>query len=971
MPRNNTQFNLSIKVNGKEVKNTLNSVGKELSALRSRTRNLTEGTEEWEKANLELAKTERIYDQMKKNQRELLDETKKTIDVQEDQTAAMSEFGNSVIEAWRALASGDLAGFRAAWSGITAGIKSATRAALAFIATPIGATITLLVGLGAGAKKLFDYNKELHKLNEELRALGVSALEMVEVRSEVQATAKTFDKEFSEIAKKAKGLSETFKISMAEANDIIARGLADGGKMNSEFLDSLGEYDTFFADAGYSAQSFVDIINQGYELGIYTDKLPDAIKEASLSLREQTTATRDALINAFGASFTEELLEKIDAGQITVSEGLREIAIQSEKTGLTQQQQAQLTADVFRGAGEDAGGAMKVLEAISKSAQRELSAVAKSELEVLEANKRLNEAQAELFEIGGLEEVWNKVKSAALSALADILHGFTRIFASVEDLKRVAQTEGQQQAVKDMIANAKEFGTSVAEEAEIQMTATAKNIQRIKKEIENLKWYQSASGLKEHLAEQEAYFEELKRIASGASEEMNKTQEDSTSPGRDEVVQKAAEEKNAKEKKLRAQAITDFIIAERRRRELAQMSANERELALIDDKYAKMIEKAAGNEELIQQLEAERQKSRDEVIAKQNEEKLKRLEEFENRKQELLDEIELQKAETDEEKEELKKEQELEKEEEAYEKKLEDFEEEMEFLQMTEEEKNSFLELMEESHLERMQGIRDKYAEIQKSKNKKFYDELIQAEENLQRAKGNALASGINLLQGFFDQSSGIYKMLFALEKGLAIGEVVTSAAKGIAQAQANHAAVPPVIGAAPNPMYAVSLATMTKNILATKISAAAQIATITASAIQGFFDGGYTDMFGMGVRDQSGHEIAGIVHKNEYVVPEIVRKDPEVPYILDYLESKRKKKLGLYADGGDTITESRSPSSDPSATGAMFPPEMVAAMNNFVNRLNAGLEAKIFFGPEAEIKRQEQEKKIKKIQNAAQVKKN
>lgn len=46
-----TIFNLALKVNDKQATTTLNSVGKELKALRGYTRNLEEGTEKWHAAN--------------------------------------------------------------------------------------------------------------------------------------------------------------------------------------------------------------------------------------------------------------------------------------------------------------------------------------------------------------------------------------------------------------------------------------------------------------------------------------------------------------------------------------------------------------------------------------------------------------------------------------------------------------------------------------------------------------------------------------------------------------------------------------------------------------------------------------------------------------------------------------------------------------------------------------------------------
>ncbi len=307
---------------------------------------------------------------------------------------------------------------KSTFATLVSGIKAATKAGIAFIATPIGAAIAALSAAFAAGKAIFDYNKGLEEANKELRALGVNTKDLSGVRSEIKATAETFDKEFTDIAKKVSSLANTYKISWSEANEIVARGLADGGAQNNEFLDSLGEYDQVFENAGYSAQNFIDIINQGYELGIYADKLPDAIKEADLALKEQTQATRDALINAFGATFTNELLKQVRTGEITTKNALEAISKKSTEVQLTQQQQAQLTADVFKSAGEDAGGALKVLEAIGDSANRQLDETAKKQIELQKATERLNKAQAELFEIEKFGDIWTTIKIAGIEALS-------------------------------------------------------------------------------------------------------------------------------------------------------------------------------------------------------------------------------------------------------------------------------------------------------------------------------------------------------------------------------------------------------------------------------------------------------------------------------------------------------------------------------------------------------------------------
>ncbi|WP_141876200.1 phage tail tape measure protein [Gramella sp. Hel_I_59] len=84
--------------------------------------------------------------------------------------------------------------------------------------------------------------------------------------------------------------------------DKIEAGLIKGGAANDEYFDSIREYSTFFAQAGYSAEEFINIVNTGFDLGIYQDKLPDALKEADLSLKEQTKSTRDSLVKCLWSS---------------------------------------------------------------------------------------------------------------------------------------------------------------------------------------------------------------------------------------------------------------------------------------------------------------------------------------------------------------------------------------------------------------------------------------------------------------------------------------------------------------------------------------------------------------------------------------------------------------------------------------------------------------------------------------------
>ena len=279
-----------------------------------------------------------------------------------------------------------------AFNSIKTSIIGATRAAMAFIATPIGAALAALAAIGGITKKFMDYNAEVEKSNALISGITNQTGAVVDdIRIKTQAMSDVLGITQEELTNKAKVLVEQFGITYEEALSKMETGILATNGANDEFMQSIGEYSTFFSQAGYSVEEFANIVNAGFDLGMYTDKLPDAIKEADISLREMTKGTRDALVNAFGDDFTNEIASKINSGAITTKEALELIAEESKhvvqatgEIGLSSQQAAQLTADVFRGAGEDAGGALAIFEAVNVSLEEGTS-------QLDEQGKRLQE----------------------------------------------------------------------------------------------------------------------------------------------------------------------------------------------------------------------------------------------------------------------------------------------------------------------------------------------------------------------------------------------------------------------------------------------------------------------------------------------------------------------------------------------------------------------------------------------------
>jgi hypothetical protein len=116
-----------------------------------------------------------------------------------------------------------------------------------------------------------------------------------------------------------------------------------------------------------------------------------------------------------------------------------------------------------------------------------------------------------------------------------------------------------------------------------------------------------------------------------------------------------------------------------------------------------------------------------------------------------------------------------------------------------------------------------------------------------EEAKFNIASQGLNLLSTLFGKSKAAAKAILVLEQSLAIAQVVSTAAKSIAQAKANLAATPAVIGVAPNPLYAVQAAATAKGIATTKIAAGLSIATILAQTVGKLSGGGSGGLGGGG----------------------------------------------------------------------------------------------------------------------------
>lgn len=319
---------------------------------------------------------------------------------------------------------------------------------------------------GAGIGWWVNYNNGLTEATRLTQQFTEKSGEDLKAyRTEVQAIADFYGKDFKEVLIGANAVSKQFGISAEESLKLIQDGFIAGADANGEFLDTLREYPAYFKEAGISAETFIAITAQAAKSGIYSDKGVDVIKEGNLRIREMTTATAAAL-EGIGIS-ADEVQEQLKSGQKTtfdiiqmVSERLNELPDSASVVGTA-------LADIFGGPGEDAGlqyiRTLKDIKTNLGDVKAETGELGKAQEDMIESQKLLSKELALLFDAtgGSFETMSAKIKSSIASMTADLLSFVRRGIESVEEFsereEKQARAEGERYAETDVIKQYEEI----------------------------------------------------------------------------------------------------------------------------------------------------------------------------------------------------------------------------------------------------------------------------------------------------------------------------------------------------------------------------------------------------------------------------------------------------------------------------------------------------------------------------------
>lgn len=723
-----------------------------------------------------------------------------------------------------------------------------------------------------------DFSKDIGEANKLVESFtGLTGDAAKGLGSLALAISETYGADTKDVLQSANNLSKQFGITTEEALQKINLGFAAGLNANGEFLHQLKEYPVLLKEVGLSADETFNLIQRTVESGVYSDKGIDAIKEAGIALRELTKPTREAL-DGIGLS-SDEIERSLSEGTKSIKQVISEVSAQMATLPPQSAAVGTAIADIFKGAGEDAGlDFLLTLQDINgefTETNLNLTEAQQAQLDLANAQTEVNDIFNEYF--GDSSIGFTKIKTAALGFVADSVDGIKGIVKWFKNLYN------ESEAVRIGVGALGAWFGNIFGFAKLQVENV---IDSFKTLIETISFLLDGE-----------FSKAADAFTGGFSEIGKKTVDFYKGVGNDIV--KATEEATD----ARLEVLTD---------------EQEKEIALEKEKQKKIEEAKA----IAVQKEAERKKKQQQEEAKALKEKIRKDKEAEKAKERAI-----KKAEAEAKKEERDK---L-----SANKKLEDL-----ILNAEQEAALSKIENKRELELKKLEIARD--ARKQEIKESLADDEIkkqaLLAIDNKYNADRTALIDEQNILQKEKDEQESVARKQTILEKSQEIGNSLLGAIEERANKrkevelnalneQLNSGAISQeefekkkeeiervafekkkkrdissiiansLVGASKT-IAQLGFIGALPALAALGVQTGVQIAGVQA---QTFADGGFTGE-GVAPADHTGQRPVGIVHEREFVANRHALATPRGMALATQLNSiNQNPALGYFADGGFT----------------------------------------------------------------------
>lgn len=720
--------------------------------------------------------------------------------------------------------------------------------------------------IGTAIEETIQLAKNMDKLTRQIQRFGdVSEAEATRVAGSIQAISDVFEKDSKEVLTTANTVAKEFNISIAEASKLLQQGFAAGSDSSGKFLDIMKEYPAQLKAVGLSAEQSFAIINQQVEQGVFSDKGVDAIKEAGISLREMTKPAKEA-IDGIGLS-SDAIQKALADGSKSTFDVIQEISRKLAELPPQSSQVGTAIADIFKGAGEDAGlRYLLTLGNINTEYQNVIDGtddLGKAQNRLVEAQGKSNALFSAFFDSGdetltnlgaGLTELSNSAVVTSVGYLARVklmlsqtAEGLSNVFSSsskgfkdafdesFDDVTKKLQEEAKKQ--KAISERAQRERNDISKKDQEQRSRRA---QMLLKNIENLSKGELTILRVTNAKAVEA--EEKRRKDTKKEREKLEAERIKAAKKLAEETEKNTEKLLEDVTKLEQEALLASIENKREAEDQKLEITRANKIKEIKDTIATEEAKQAATDAVNKKFDAER-------LAKQRERKEEDKKESDEKKQEDLKAQEIEREKAEERRREIN---------------------------------NATIDLAEQAA--------SSLIEVENRRTQRVKDlELAALDARLEQ--------GLISQADFEKEREAIERKAFNRQKRLEIAEISISLARELAGIAANSAG---------NPLNAFTGGTagaiQNRTLAAIAVGRSAVQAGVVAS--QSFAEGGFTGN-GFGFKDHTGHEPAGVVHDNEFVGSKQTLNTPRGMALAQEMDSiNRNPSLGYFAEGGFTTQQ-------------------------------------------------------------------
>lgn len=256
------------------------------------------------------------------------------------------------------------------------GIKSVIGGLKDFVKETDSAYKKFQAATGASAEEMEDFKAEMDDLyqnayGESLEDIGDKMAYIKQVTGETDpskikelaenamALEDTFGSDFNETIRGVNNLMQHFGIDSKQAFDLFAKGSQTGLDYTGELGDNIAEYGGNFQQAGYSAEEYFQLLENGSKNGAYNlDKVNDSINEVKNRLGDGTIEKN---IDLFSEG-TKSAFKAWKSGKGTMKDVINSI-VKDINNCENEQEALTMAATAFGTMGEDAN--LKVVKSLT------------------------------------------------------------------------------------------------------------------------------------------------------------------------------------------------------------------------------------------------------------------------------------------------------------------------------------------------------------------------------------------------------------------------------------------------------------------------------------------------------------------------------------------------------------------------------------------------------------------------------